>query len=144
MATVYGANYTLVNNEPSSKIPAGEKSGKVKVWFDSYTFLAEYANTDVIVLGSTIPAGARILNAKVLCPDVGGTATVELGTSADTDYFIAAIDNSGQAVLAASAASAAGLGVQISSAAQPQILCNGASVSATGKTIKAWIEYVMD
>jgi hypothetical protein len=145
MATVNGVNYTKVNSEPSSKVPEGELAGKVKFWYDEYTFLAEYANNDVIQLGGVIPEGARIVSAKVYCPDVGGTATVEFGTSSDTDYFIAAIDNSGQAVLAAEAAASAFLAAGNQSAdVQPQIKCNGASASATGKTIKAWITYVMD
>lgn len=141
MATVKGVNQVLLDL-PNGKIKAGEYGGEVKMAYDEYVFEGEHAANDIIDLGIVIPVQARIINATVLCPDLGGTATLDLGTAADSDSLIAAADCSGQAVLAKAGAAAADLGKKLTAEQEYQVKINAATASATGKKIQVWIEYV--
>lgn len=146
MSTLYGRNYDEVYNN-NGKVDPGEYNGHKKVMFEDYTFAAEASSADIIKLGK-LPKGARVLSATLKSPDLGGTGTIDVGTadngteSADQDGFIAAADASGQAVQ--QAGSGAYIGQKFSEETVVQAYMNGATGSATGKTIKCWIEYIVD
>lgn len=150
-----GVNYALVNSEPSSKIPAGEVKGGVKVLYDSHTFAASVnAIGQTILIGSLLPKGARVVNAWVKSPSLGTTGILSFGwqasadavEAADADGFLVAtsIDAGGQAVLGTPTLASAGIGKQFAAAVQPYLIFTEASDVAIGLTIQACIEYVMD
>ena len=146
MSTLYGRNYDEVYND-NGKVSPGEYNGHKKVMFEDYTFAAEASSADTLKLGK-LPKGARVLSCTLKSPDLGGTGTIDVGTqangteSADQDGFIAAADASGQAVQ--QAGSGANIGVKFSAETVVQAYFSGATGSATGKTIKVWIEYIVD
>ena len=141
MATYKGVNQVLLDL-PNGKVQAGEYGGEVKMAYDEFTFTAELANNDVIDLGINVPIQARIINARLLCPDLGGTVTLDLGIAADSDSLIAAADCSGQAVFAQSTAAAVDLGKKLTAEQAYQLKANAASATAVGKKVQVWIEYV--
>lgn len=143
LGTVYGVNAAAMAAVPSQKALPGENSGGALIMYDEYVFPAEYAANDIIVMGSPLPAGARVLAAVVACPDVGGTATLALGTAGTAGALMAAVDNSGQAVRASIDAGAADAFKKLTVATQYQFKASGASASATGKKISLMIEYVV-
>lgn len=147
MSTLYGRNYDEVYNN-NGKVDPGEYNGHKKVLFEDYTFVAEASSADILKLGK-LPKGARVLSATLKSPDLGGTGTIDVGTlandegdAADQDGFIAAADASGQAVQ--QAGSGANIGKKFSGETVVQAYFNGATGSATGKTIQVWIEYIVD
>lgn len=146
MSTLYGRNYDEVYNN-NGKVDPGEYNGHKKVMFEDYTFAAEASSADIIKLGK-LPKGARVLLCTLKSPDLGGTGTIDIGTTdngtepADQDGFIAAADASGQAVQ--QAGSGAYIGQKFSEETVVQAYMNGATGSATGKTIKVWLEYIVD
>lgn len=147
MATVYGKNRTLLNNIPSEKIPPGEASGGIQVAYDEYTFLADVmAVNDLIDMKLSVPAGAIILDAYVLCPSTGTTGQFALGTSADADALIDVADSGGQAVKKQAILGAADLGKKLTVATDYQLKCVEATddaVPASGSNkIQAYILYV--
>jgi len=146
MSTLYGRNYDEVYND-NGEVSPGEYNGHKKVMFEDYTFAAEASSADILKLGK-LPKGARVRSCTLKSPDLRGTGTIDVGTqangteSADQDGFIAAADASGQAVQ--QAGSGANIGVKFSAETVVQAYFNGATGSATGKTIKVWIEYIVD
>lgn len=155
MATLEGVNYNKINTEPTQKVPHGELVGAVKTMYDKHVFVGNVnAIADVIKLGDLLPKGARVLSATVKCPSLGTTGILSFGyaassdavEAADADGFIVAanIDAGGQAVLGKESAASAAVGKQFAAAVQPQLVFTEASDAAAGKTIEAWINYVMD
>lgn len=148
MSTVYGLNYTAayVNN---GKIRPGEQNGHKKVLFEEYTFAAELLSGSTLKIGK-LPKGARVISATLKSPDLGGTGTIDVGTlasdggdAADPDAFIAAADASGQAVHSVGAGAGL-LAVKYAGEVVVEALFTGGTVSATGKTIRFAIEYIVD
>lgn len=143
MATVYGVNATLVAANPSYNAAPGEQSGNVRIMYDEYTLLADYAANDIFIMGTPIPAGARILSCVFASPDMGGAATIAVGTSGATTSLIAASDNSGQAVRSAMDAGAADVFKKLTVSTQYQLKASGVSSGATGRKMSLLIEYVV-
>lgn len=126
----------------------GEATGRIRMLYDERTFTTEAVAADTIRMGSLLPAGARVVGGRVVSPDVGGTGTLSFGNQANgVDAAAPAvlgsgIDNSGQAV--DFACTGLGIGKKFSVPTQFEILFSANTVSLTGKTIQAWILYVVD
>ena len=144
---LYGSNYTKAFvNVPSQKIEPGEHVGKVKVAYDEYDLDdlgVVLADGDLIYM-MKMPKGARILEAVIHCPDLGTAGIINLGTAADPDRYIAALDGG----LSAAAKGEMGAGVagafeEFSVDTQLLIKCTEASIAITG-VIKVAVYYVMD
>lgn len=155
MATLDGVNYAKINSEPSLKVPHGELVGGVKILYDKHVFVASVnAISDVIKIGGLLPKGARVTDVTVKCPSLGTTGILTFGyaasadavEAADADGFLvaASIDAGGQAVLGKPTAASAAIGKQFAASVQPQLVFTEASDVAIGKTVEAWIEYVLD
>lgn len=126
----------------------GEQTGRVRMLYDERAFTTEALAADTIRMGGLLPAGARIISGRVISPDVGGTGTLSFGHQANgVDAATPAalgsgIDNSGQAVDFNCVGVA--IGKRFAAATQFEILFSGNTASLTGKTIQAWILYVVD
>lgn len=142
MATVYGAGRTKVLAVPSQKVNPGEAGGKLQVVYDEYTFLAEMAANDIIEMQLVVPAGARIVEAGIVCPSTGATGIFQLGTSGDADALVASADAGGQAVKALADAAAADLMKEVSAETSYQVKCTELTAAATGLKLKAFVSYI--
>jgi hypothetical protein len=147
MANKYGIQYTKAYVDvPSSKIDPGAVSGEVKSMYMSYLGSAELATTDTLYLGK-LPAGARVLEAKVRCPATGATGIFDIGyqangvDSADLDAFVVGADPGAAAVYAAGAG--AGLGKKFTVETTIVLTPTEVTASFTGKTVEFWISYVV-
>lgn len=95
MAASYGVNYTKANRSvPVEIIAKGETSGTVLVAYDEITLAAELANADTISL-CRIPKGARVHSVSIVCPTLGATGTVNIGTAGSASAFASAVAVSG-------------------------------------------------
>lgn len=75
MAALYGANATKRDvNVPSEKIEVSEQHGRVRRAYDSYTVTASEITSGDTIDMMKLPAGAKIVNARIIAPvDGGGT-----------------------------------------------------------------------
>lgn len=155
MATLYATNATLATqNNPTSKVPVGDYGGRVRVCYDKYTLSAAFGASDVLTFGR-LPKGAKVLNATVVCPDMGGTGTFDFGHTASVDAAQAAsaaafgddVDWSGQA-LAYNMGSTIGfsaLGAFKELAGEVDVILTLTGVTATTSgTIHVAVTYVID
>jgi hypothetical protein len=148
MAEFLGVNAGFISAGQGKKGSKGEATGRLRMLFDERAFTAEYAGADTVKIGAPIPAGARVVGAVFKSPDMGGTGTVNFGYQAngvdvaDPDAFVVSADNSGQAVQSTGAGD--GIGRKFTVATQCELTFSGASASATGKTLQAWVFYVVD
>ncbi len=140
--TLNGVNAARVAAVPSQNAAPGEQSGSPRTMYDEVVLLADYGANDVFVMGTKIPAGSRIIRMLFASPDMGGAATVAIGTSAATSSLAAAIDNSGQAVIAGPDAGAADMFKKLTVDTQYQLKVSGVSSGGTGNKMSLLIEYV--
>lgn len=105
MANLDGVNYAKKNSTvPSEKIAPGEADGRKRIIYDTYDVAdASLAGSDVLRMGDTIPAGARVLSCKLYWDaslaatsdiNVGWAASAEGGEAADDNGFMDAVDAS--------------------------------------------------
>ena len=138
MAALYGVNYTKANiSVPTEIIAKGEVSGTVMVAYDEITLAAELANADTISL-CRIPKGARIIRVDVVCPSLGNTGAVNIGTASSATAFASAVALSGAAINYSK--------VLLAATVQDEILtltATAATDAGTGKKIKVAVEYVL-
>lgn len=142
MANLQGVNYAKSQSNPIQMIDMSDRGGKLRVSYDSYTFLAEAADGDSISMGSPIPAGARIIDAWVQGPDLGTVGSFKFGHSSDDDALVAAFAVT--AAFKAKMAAEAGLFQVLDDAIQPLITMATAADAATGLEIKSCVMYVLD
>lgn len=143
---------------PSARIHQGDWGGKVRYMEDSITLDADAADGDIVKVGR-LPAGAKVIAARVFGADLGGTGTLKLGNSvsvdgsasdaADDDSFIKAADSSGQAFDVADGASAAMRGaaiqlVRFTKEVDVELKFNGVTSGATGVIIYTRVSYVLE
>jgi hypothetical protein len=140
-STGNGVNRAHIVAVPSEKVPKGEANGNVRVMYDEFVLPSDAAASAVVTLGAPIPAGARILSAKLKCADLGGTGTLDLGDAADADGYIAGGDASGQA--AQLDGSGAYIGTQLAADSQTLLTMTGVTSGATGVKIRVWVSYVL-
>ncbi len=159
MATTrYGTNATsiLVTNPPAA-IPSSDGGGRVRLIYDSYTFAADMADEDIILMGPKIPAGARVIDVMMKFTDLGAnTGRLDVGwqassdavEAADLDGFMVAVDPGTAADIIKmsdnlTGATAAGMGKKFASAVQTQIRVETDTDAASG-TIELFIQYALD
>ena len=148
MATLYGENADkILVDVPSQNIPSSD-NGRKRSLYDKFSLSADLSAADVILMGSKIPAGARVLDAKIKFDalgagtlDVGWQASAEGNEAADPDGLI-----DGAAVTSAGSVRAdaeAGVMKKFSEAVQP-IVTVATDNSATSGDIEIYIDYVLD
>lgn len=159
LTNVYGVNYkkSLVTT-PAQKVHQGEFGGKKLVMIDQITLDADAADGDTVKVGR-LPAGAKVLSARLFGADLGGAGSLKLGNSAsldssgddtaDDDSFITAADSSGQAYDVSDNASAAMRGaaihlVRFVKEVDVLLKFNGVTAGATGAIIYTRVEYIVD
>ena len=152
MATVKGANRTNIDAEPSVKVPPGERAGRLRLLYDSYTAPGALALNDVIQMGDLLPAGARVVNVVLKHDDLGTTgvadvgwaASAEGGEVADPNGFLAAVDLNAAAntVEMIDEAASAGMRKSFSESVQPEVLITTATDA--GGDLQLFIWYVTD
>lgn len=147
MASKYSNQYQdAYVSVPSVKIDQGEVAGQVKVAYADVTFAAELATTDTLYL-MKLPVGARVLRTKVKFPATGATGILDIGyqangvDSADLDAFHTSIDPGAAAVL--EEGDGAGIGLKLGAETIVVATPSEVTASATGVTMKFWIEYVV-
>jgi hypothetical protein len=158
LTNVYGTNYkSAYVTVPNSKIHQGEAGGRVRCLYESFTFDADGGASETVYMGR-LPAGAKVLSARVFGVDMGGTGTAELGNSAsvdgsatdaaDVDSFLDAIDHSGQAfdvsdLTASQRGPAIGL-VRFTREVNVILTLTGATSGATGKVYYMIMTYIVE
>lgn len=155
MATLYGTNATnATQTQPAVNAPVGDYGGRVRMCYDKYPITAALGASDVLVFGR-LPKGAKIVEAKVVCPDMGGTGNFKFGyqttdsslEASDDDAFGTAIDWSGQALAyqlgATIGFSATGQFKELAADVDVIITLNGVTATTSG-TIHVAVLYVLD
>ena len=150
MSALYGINATAQYvTVPGQPYPAGEHSGKKRVLFDSFVWATAVVLADTILIGK-IPAGARVIDAKIFVPATSGTnGQFTLGYAAngvdiaDPDAFVKLADCGGQAVLGIPTLDSAGLFKKFSVETEIILACAETTSNASG-TVYAEVEYLMD
>ena len=152
MATLYGVNYSKKNiSVPSEKVQGKEHSGKVRMAFDSYVFVANVVSGATIKL-MKLPKGAKVVDAVCKCPSLGTTGIFSLGYEAngvdvaDLDGFLLAtsIDAGGQAVLGSATLGSAAIFKEFSAETQVVLTQTEATDVANGLAIEVAIFYTME
>ncbi len=151
MAEFKGVNKTYIDSVPPVKVPKGESYGIKRVLYDEFT-ITEDMSGDTVLMGSKIPAGARVHQATLYSPDMG-TVTADIGwlisddgvEAADTDGFFDGVDIGAAAdtfLMTEVLGTVPGIFKQFASPVQVQVLFN--TTTGTSGTIKLAIEYVVD
>jgi hypothetical protein len=154
----YGVNYkAALVTVPPSRIHQGEYGGKQLSLIDTIVLDADAASGDVVKIGR-LPAGAKVLSARVFGADLGATGTLKLGNSASMDgsgtdaavdnSFITAADSSGQAYDVWDGTTAAMRGAAIgvtrfTKEVDVELKFVGATSGATGALITVMLEYIV-
>jgi hypothetical protein len=152
--TEYGVNaINILSDVPSEKANVGEQGGGVKVIYDSFTSTGAIAVSSILYMGGKIPAGARVLDVKIVSTDLGTTGDLDVGwaasadgvEAASADGFFADIDVNAAAAsysMFEDNGAAAGMGKKFTASVQPVISFPEATTAAG--TIKMIIEYILD
>ena len=155
MATLKGVNKTKIDAVPAQLAEQGEQGGVKKVIYDTYELTADTTGgTDTLEMGGLIPAGARVLDVKLLFDDLDGSGgTLDVGwkasadavETADADGFFANVDvtSAGTVSMFEDQSTVAGMFKKFSSAVQPVIAFDG-DCDATSGTITMVVEYVVE
>ena len=159
MATAYsGVNYAKTQTSPPTQIDAGQYNEPTLHILDQFVLTADLSAGDTILVGGVIPAGAVLLDCRILSGAMGGSSSINVGylvsataltgapatQAVDLTAFFSALPNS-----SATYASAFGSGyvgdyytqAQLTAQVQPVITCAVATSGATGKTIYIDIAY---
>lgn len=142
MADFKAKNKVILDLADGSKIPYGEVGGEVKVAYDEYICTQNvYAIGDKIMTSIKLPAGARVLYAKVCSESLGTAGIMDFGTEADQDALVVSADAGGQAV----AKDGAGVDInkKLAVATEYQLEFTEASDAALGKKISASVLYTL-
>jgi len=152
--TEYGVNaLKILSNNPAEKANVGEVGGRLRVIYDSFTSTGVITIGSVVNMGGKIPAGARVLDVKIVSTELGTAGDLDVGwavsadgvESASADGFFADIDVNAAAVsysMFEDSSASAGMGKKFASAVQPVVSFPEASTAAG--TVTMIIEYVVD
>ena len=143
MASVKGVAITNLDAVPAVKAGGGNLS-PMMIWHDTYEASSLASGSDITI--ARIPAGSTIHDVIVKADALGGSSTVIVGESGDTDRFLAAVGTWNaagqcQSMLAGSTAAntaVAGLGYKVTSETDILITTGGATISGT---IYFWVHY---
>jgi len=147
-----GKNSTIAKGvNGASKINSGEHVGRVRCLYEEIDLTAQaLAAADTILVGAPLQGGARVLEAVIAGPALGGTSTFNLGWQAnlqdvlDDDGFIAGAAVGAGPTKVVMAAGAPGLGKKFESETQVIVTNSGAVAAGGGKIVKIWLYYVLD
>lgn len=102
MATLKGVNKTKIDAKPAQLAESGQHGGVVKSIYDTYELTADTTGgTDTLEMGGKIPAGARVIDVRVMFDDLDGSGgTLDIGwkagdsaiEAADADGFMDDVD----------------------------------------------------
>ena len=150
MANFYSDNAQLIEDVPSTKSKANETHGSLRVIYDEITFAAELTTSDVLKM-MKIPAGAKIYDVEINCPDLGTTGTFDIGWAASADGGEVADPNGLYAALVMSGAggidrqkyvnSVGGFNKEFSEEVEVQIVASTSTDVATGVKLQIAIYY---
>jgi hypothetical protein len=141
MADKYGVNYTKqFVNIPSEKIPKGEQYGRVHVAYDEFTVTEAIATADNISM-MKLPAGSRVIDAKITFSALSNSGVLLVGTAADPNAYLDAVAVN----LVPPYQMDAEAGALVQNSAETQVLITATTAtSATSGTIRLAIFYVVD
>jgi hypothetical protein len=97
--------------------------------------------TEVIYIGHKLQAGDRIQSFMLYSDNLGGTATIDIGTLADDDEFASAIDISGQVVSGNVAMLVDGNDYVVGTTANDDIIMITVNTAAVTGTLKLVVLY---
>lgn len=156
MAALYGANATKRDvNVPSEKLDVTEQHGRVRRAYDSITLAAELNSSDTIDF-MKLPAGAKIIDARVIIPVDGGGIPAGIINIGWTDNGVDGADADGMFVGASEVDFGAGaidaklLGTSVaynkkfSAETLIQAVCTETSAGSSGNVIELEVLYVVD
>lgn len=153
MATLKGVNATKIAASPAQLAENGQQGGAVKVIYDTYELVGDTTGgTDVLLMGGKIPAGARVIDVRLMFDDLDGSGgTLDVGwqagdaatETADADGFLANVDvsSAGSVSMFEDQSSVAGFQKVFAESVQPVIAFDG-DCDATSGTIHLEIFYV--
>lgn len=153
LTTVNGVNATLRANVPSEKVIANQQYGRVRHLYDEYTVdAADEFGTSGLIKMMKIPKGARVIDARVVCPATGATGIFDIGWAAgaggvelaDADGFFAGIDPGAAAVDAKMVGTRPGWQKTFAEEVEVQIDCTEATAAMAGLKIALEIQIVVD
>ena len=149
MASVNGANITNIEASPITKVSSEEVGGKLRVWHDSYEASSLASGSDITM--ARMPAGSTVHNVVLKCDALGGSSTLIVGDSSDTNRFIDSVGTwnvagQSQSMWAGSSTGApipavTGLGYRYTSETDIIITTGGATISGT---IFMWVVYSVE
>ena len=149
MASVNGANITLIEATPITKVSSEEVGGKLRVWHDSYEASSLGSGSDITM--ARMPAGSTVHNVVLKCDALGGSSTLIVGDSDDTNRFINSVGTwnaagQSQSMLAGSStgspvSAVTGLGHRYTEETDIIITTGGATIN---NTIYSWVFYTVD
>ena len=149
MASVNGAKITNIEATPITKVSSEEVGGKLRVFHDTYEASSLASGSDITM--ARMPAGATVHNVVLKCDALGGSSTLIVGDSSDTNRFIDAVGTwnvagQSQSMWAGSSTGApipavTGLGYRYTSETDIIITTGGATISGT---IFMWVVYSVE
>jgi hypothetical protein len=144
MADKYMSNYAArYNSDPLAFYPKGHYNSHMKVMYDEFNLSEVVGNGDLIYSGK-LPIGAKIHNVILTSTDMDGTGQFQVGTIADPDRYIAALDAGDAAAIGEMVdAVHAGQFEELSVETEIVVKCIEASTATSGK-IKLAVHYVID
>lgn len=158
LTTVSGVNYAKEVSVPPVALAAQQSYGRVRYAYDEYTVDAadEFGTSGLIKL-MKIPKGARLIDARVVCPATGATGIFDIGwaasaelsggsavEAADADGIFVGIDPGAAAVDAKMAGTVNGFNRTFAAEVQVQADCTEATADMGTLTLKLGIFYVVD
>ena len=149
MASVKGANITNMDATPIVKVSSEEAGGKLRVFHDTYEASTLASGSDITI--ARIPINATIHDVVLKCDALGGSSTLIVGDSDDTNRFIDSVGTwnvagQSQSMLAGSSTGApipavTGLGYRTTAETDVLITTGGATISGT---IFCWVIYSVE
>lgn len=95
MPDVYGVQATKhVAGGPANTVAAGMADSPVLTMLDTYV-AASFAVNGTLMMGKSLPAGAKIVDIIITMDDLGTNTDIEVGDSDDSNRYIDAIDTDG-------------------------------------------------
>lgn len=153
MAEVLSVNYTKAFSvQPPQKINVDEFVGRVRHYYDEYTLLAEIGLNDRILFNK-LPAGARVIEARIVKASDGTTGQLDIGWDANgvdavdqNGFFDGAteVDYGAGAISARMLTAAPGWNKKFGALTQVVGTAVEASTASVGDTFRLEMLYVVD
>lgn len=171
MSTVYKGVFAT---NAAATIPTlteqGKYGGKVRKMIDSYVLVGDLVANDTILMGTQLPEGAIVTNARLYVPAMGGSCALSFGWAASTEIPVGNVGVGGTVLQAAdttaffnnfvvSSAQNVAANAQVVQSGgsgdfymktiagpgcQPVVTCNVASSGATAAKVQIEIDYIIE